>query len=87
MNLDTKKVISIVKIISLDIKLSAEKVIVVLIFEISGGGICIAIFLINQDITMLFQIVVLISKIRYLETIIFFLVSCLVNIIIKEQYP
>ena len=85
-NLDAKEVVSAMKIIDLDAEISAEKAMVPLIFEIDGGGIYMAMALMNQDTTILFQIIVLVSKIRCLKTIIFPLVSCLVDIVTKEQY-
>lgn len=76
-----------VKMIDQDAEVSAKKAIIALIFKIDGGGIHMVIFWINQDTTVLFQIVVLVSKIRYLGAITFSLVSYLADVIIKEQYP
>ena len=42
--------------------------------------------LMNQDITMLLQIVVLGSEIRCLRTVVFLLVSHLVDVVIKDKY-
>lgn len=75
------------KIIDLDTEVSPEKAIVALVFEIDGGNIHIVMALMNQHIMVLFQIFVLISEIRYLGTVIFFLVSYLVDDVTKEQYP
>lgn len=42
--------------------------------------------IINQDSIILFQIVILVSKIWFLEIVVFFLVFYLIDIVIKEQY-
>lgn len=42
--------------------------------------------IINQDSIILFQIVILISKIWFLGIVIFSLVFYLIDIIIKDQY-
>lgn len=42
------------KIIDLNAKVFAEKIIIALVFEIDSGSIHIAITLINQNITVLF---------------------------------
>ena len=62
-DLNIKEIIFFIKIIDLNGEISTKKVIMVLVFEIDGGSIHIVMALINQDITMLFQIVMLISKI------------------------
>ena len=86
MDLDAKEVVFAVKIIGLDAEVSVEKAMVALVFEIDGSGIHMAMTLMNQDITVLFQIVVLASKIRCLGTIVFPLVPCLVEVVTEEQY-
>ena len=58
-DLDAKKMVSAVKIIDLDPKLAAEKTMVAHIFEINGGSIHTKIVLINQNTTILLQIVIL----------------------------
>lgn len=50
--------------INLDAEMSIKKAMLALIFEIDGNSIYIAMALMNQDITMLFQIIMLISEIR-----------------------
>ena len=75
------------KIIGLDAEVSAEKAMVALVFEIDGGNIHIAIVLMNQDTTALFQIVVMASEIRCLRTIIFPLVPRLIDVVTEKQYP
>lgn len=47
MDLDTKKVVFAVKIIDLDAEVSAEKIMVALIFEIDDSGIYIVMTLMN----------------------------------------
>ena len=74
------------KMIDLDAEISTKKAIVALVFEIGGGGIYIAMILMNQDIMVLFQIVVLMFKICCLGTVIFPLVSLLVEVVIEEQH-
>lgn len=54
LDLDVEKVMSAIKIIDLDAKMSTEKAMVALIFEIDGSGIYIAMTLMNQDTTVLF---------------------------------
>ena len=54
---------SAVKMINLDIEVSAEKAMMALIFEIDNSNIHMAMTLMNQDITVLFQIVQLVSEI------------------------
>ena len=49
--------------IDLDAEVFAEKVIVALVFKINSGSIHTAIVLMNQNITILFQIIVLAFKI------------------------
>ena len=87
MELDAEEVVSAIKIIDLNTEISAEKVMMALIFEIDGGSIYIAMVLINQDTMVLFQIVVLTSEIWCLRTVVFPLVPRLVDVVIKEQYP
>lgn len=72
------------KIIDLDIEVSIEKIMVAFVFKIDGSGIHPTMALINQDIIMLFQIVVLESEIWCFATVVFLLVLCFVNIVIKE---
>ena len=74
------------KMIDLDAEVSVEKIMMALVFEIDGGGIHMAMTLMNQDTTVLLQIV-LGSEIRYLGTVIFPLVLCLVDVVIKDEYP
>lgn len=85
-NLNAKKIVFAIKIINLDAEMFIEKVIVAFVFKINGGSIYMVMILINQDIMMLCQIIVLVSEIRYLRTIVFLLVFCFINVIIKEQY-
>lgn len=87
MNLNAAKIVFIAKIIDLKAEVSAKKVMVALVFKINGGGIYIAIALINQDTTMLFQIVVLMSEIQYFGTVVFLLVFCFTDVVTKKQYP
>ena len=87
MNLYAEEVVSAIKIIDLNAKVSAKKTMVALVFEIDSSGIYMAMVLINQDTTMLFQIIVLAFEIQYLGTILFPLVPCLVDVVTKEQYP
>lgn len=86
-DLDAKTVVSAMKIIDLDTEVSIEKAMVALVFEIDSEDIYIAKVLMNQDIMVLFQIVVLAFKIQCLGIVIFFLVFYLVDIVTKEQYP
>lgn len=72
--------------INLDIKISAEKVIVALIFKINSGGIQIIMAFINQNTILLFWIVILMFEIWCLAITIFFLVSYFIDIITREQY-
>ena len=85
-DLDAEDVMSAVKIIDLHAEVSVEKTIVALVFEIDGGGIHTEIALIKQDTTVLLQIVVLGSEIRYLGSVIFFLVLRLVDIVFEDEY-
>ena len=87
MDLDAEEVMSALKKIYMDDEVSVEKTIVALVFEIDGGGIHMAMTLINQDITVLLQIVVLGSEIHCLGTIVFPLVHCLVDVVIEDEYP
>lgn len=75
------------KIMDMDAKIFVKKTIVVFVFEINSSGICTAIALINQDTTILFWIIVLVSKIQYLRTVIFCLVFYLVDVITEDKYP
>lgn len=63
MDLDAKEVVSTLKTIDLDIEIFAEKTIMTLVFNINGSGIYTIMALINQDIMVLFQIIVLEFKI------------------------
>ena len=62
-DLDAKKVVSAMKIIYLDAEVSIEKIMVALVFEIDVGNIHTTMTLMNQNTTLLLQIVVLGSKI------------------------
>lgn len=84
-NLNIEEVVSAIKIIYLDAEMFVEKTIVAFIFEMNGSGIHTAIILMSQDITVLLQIIALGSEIRYLRTVVFLLVPCLVNVVTKEQ--
>lgn len=75
------------KIIDLDAEVSAQKIMVLLIFEIDGNSIHIEMALIDQDTMVLFQIIILGFKICYLKTIVFLLICDLVDNIIKDKYP
>ena len=86
MDLDAEEVMSIVKIIYLDAEVSVKKTMVALVFEIEGGNIYMTITLMNQDITVLLQIIALGSKIQCLGTIVFSLILCLVDVITKDEY-
>ena len=57
--------------IDLDAEVSAEKTMVALVFEIDGDGIHTGMALIDQDTTVLLQIVVLGSEIRCLGAVVF----------------
>ena len=87
MDLDAEEMVSAVKIIDLNAKVSTEKAMVALVFEIDGGGIHMVMALMNKNTTVLFKIVVLGSEIRYLRTVVFPLVLCLVDVVTEEQYP
>lgn len=84
MDLNTEKVVSAMKMIDLDAEVLIKKAMVALVFKIDSSNINIVITLINQDTIVLFQIIVLVSKIQYLRTVIFLLVSRLINFVIKE---
>ena len=86
-SLDTKEVVSVMKIIDLDAEVSTEKIMVAPVFEINVSGIHTVIALMNQETTMLLQIVMLVSEIRCLGTLVFLLVPRLADIVTKEQYP
>lgn len=62
-DLEANKVIFIMKIITLNTEIFAEKIMVALIFEINDSSIYMAITFINQNTTVLFQIIILGSKI------------------------
>lgn len=64
LNLEEK--VSAIIIIDLNIEVFAEKTMVALIFEIDDSGIHTAMTLMNQDIIMLYQIVMLGFEIQYL---------------------
>lgn len=73
-----------VKIIDLDAKLSAKKEMVAIVFKIDGGSIYRAIVsLMNQGITVLILIIIEVSEIWCYEIILFLLVFCLANVVIK----
>ena len=72
-DLDNKKLMFARKIIDLDTKAIAKKAIVTHVFEIDGSAIDTAKVLINQDTTMLFQIVMLVFVVCCLRTIVFLL--------------
>ena len=86
-DLDTKEMVSAVKIIDLDTEVFAEKIMMALVFEIDGGDIYMEMALMNQDTIVLLQIVVLEFKIRCFGAVIFFLVCRLLDIVIKDKYP
>ena len=86
-SLDAEEVVSIVKIIDLDSKMSAEKIMVAPVYKIDSGGIYTVMALINQKTTVLLQIIVLVSEIRCLGTVVFLLVPCLADVLTKGQYP
>ena len=86
-DLDAEEVVSAVKIIYLDAEVSVEKTMVALVFEIDVGGIHTAMTLMNQDTTVLLQIIVLGSEIRCLGTVVFPLVPRLVDVVTEEQQP
>ena len=75
------------KMIGLDAEevVCAVKIMVALVFEIDGNNIHMEMALMNQNTMVLLQIVVLGSEIWYLGTAVFLLVSCLVDIVTKEQ--
>lgn len=85
-DLNAEKVISAIKIIDLDTQVSAQKIMVVFVFEINSGNIYIEIALINQDTIVLFQIIMLGLEIRYFKIVIFFLVCSFINLVIKDKY-
>ena len=62
-DLNTKKIISAIKIIDLNAKISIEKTITIFIFEINDNSIYMKIVLINQNIIIQFQILMLEFKI------------------------
>ena len=77
------------KMMDLDAKevMSAVKTMIALVFEIDSGGIHTAMISMRQDTMVQHQIIVLGSKIRYLGTVVFPLVLCLVDVIADEQQP
>lgn len=85
-DLDVKVGIFAIKIIYLNTKISADKIMVGLVFKIDSNNIYIEIALIKQNIIVLLQTVILKSKIQRLKIIIFLLVFYFIDIIIKEQY-
>ena len=77
MHPNAKEILLAINIIYLNIKVSVKKIIVALVFGINSGTIYRAMAFINQNKTLLFQIVIPVSKIWYLGTIIFFLIFVL----------
>lgn len=71
------------KIIDLNAKVFTKKIIKALVFKIDCNGIYMAMFLLNQNIIVLFQLILLGFEIQCLKILVFFLVSCFINIIIK----
>lgn len=53
-DLDAKKKVFVIKIIDLNVELSAEKIMVALVFEIDSNYIYTKMALINEDIIVLF---------------------------------
>ena len=86
-DLDAEEMVSTVKIIYLDTEVSVEKTMIALIFEVDIGSNHTAMTLINQDATVLLQIIVLGSEICCLGTVVFPLVFCLIDNVIKDEYP
>lgn len=85
MDLDVEEFVFAIKIINYNVKLFAKKAIMALVFEINSSGIYTAIALMNQDITILFQIVELVFKIWCFRTIVVSLIPRFVDIVTKEQ--
>lgn len=65
------------------VKIVVVEALVLEAIEINGDSNYMAMTLMNQNTIVLFQIIVLGSKTRYFETIIFSLVPCLVDIVTK----
>lgn len=63
MNLNIEKVLFAVKIINLNIKVFIKKKLVAFVFKINSNNIYTAMISINQDIIVLFLIIILGSKI------------------------
>lgn len=70
----------------LNIEMSIQKTIMALDFEIDNSSIYIIMTLKNQNIIVLFQIIVLESKNLCFKIIIYLLIYCLIDIIIKDKY-
>lgn len=85
-DLDIKELMSAIKMIDLNAEVSAEKILVVLVFEIDDNSIHIEMALIDQNTIVLLQTIMVRSEIWYLETLIFLLVCCLINIVITDEY-
>lgn len=85
-DLDAEEGVFVIKIIDLDIKMSAEKTIIALVFDIDGSSIYTIMVLMNRNTIVLFQGILLANEICCLGNIIFLLVLCLVNVVTKEQY-
>ena len=64
-----------------------KKTMVALVFEIDCSNIHMAMTLMNQDTTVLLHIIMLRSEIRCLGIDVFPLVHCLVDVVIKDEYP
>lgn len=81
-NLNAEVEIFAVEMINLNVEIaiSAIKLMASLIFEINCNGRYTKIFLIKQNITVFFQIIMVKSKIWYL-------VFCFVIIIFEDKYP
>lgn len=76
-NLDDEKVVSVIKIIDLNVKVFIKKIMVAFLLKINSGCIYI---------TVLFQIVILKSNIWYFVTIIFLFVYYLVVVVFIDKY-
>ena len=85
MYLDAKKVMFAIKLIKLDAKKIIEKKIIALIFKFSGNCIYRIMALKNQDTIILFEIVMLVSEIRYPRIVLLFQVFYFIGVVIKEQ--
>lgn len=62
-NLNTKKMVSDIEIIDLDIEIFTKKIVVAFIFKIKDNDIYVRIALINQNTIVLLQIILLKSEI------------------------